>query len=46
MGKRILVTEKKVTQAEENLRVNHDRYENGLSTNTKVLDVEILRTGI
>jgi len=30
IGKRILVTEKAVTQAEENLRVNRDCYENGL----------------
>jgi len=43
--KRILVTEKTIAQAKENLRVNRDRYENGLSTNTEVLDAETLRTG-
>jgi outer membrane protein TolC len=43
--KRILVTEKAIAQANENLRVNRDRYENGLSTNTEVLDAETLRTG-
>ncbi len=41
---RIPVTEKAIAQAEENLRVNRDRYENGLSTNTEVLDAETLRT--
>ena len=43
--KRVTVTEKAVGQAEENLRVNRDRYENGLSTNTEVLAAEALRTG-
>ncbi|MEA1890560.1 MAG: TolC family protein [Pseudomonadota bacterium] len=43
--KRIQVTEKATYQAEENLKVNRDRYENGLSTNTDVLNAETLRTG-
>jgi len=38
------VTEKSIQQAEDNLRVNQDRYGNGLSTNTEVLDAENLRT--
>jgi len=42
--KRIRVTEKAIAQAEENLKVNRDRYENGLSTNAEVLDAESLRT--
>jgi len=42
--KRIKVTEASISQAEENLKVNRDRYENGLSTNTEVLDAETLRT--
>ena len=42
--KRIQVTKKAIAQAEENLKVNRDRYENGLSTNTEVLDAEALRT--
>ncbi|RKZ80771.1 MAG: TolC family protein [Gammaproteobacteria bacterium] len=42
--KRIPVTEKAIAQAEENLKVNRDRYENGLSTNTEVIDAENLRT--
>ncbi len=42
--KRIKVTENAIAQAEENLKVNRDRYENGLSTNTEVLDAESLRT--
>ncbi len=44
-SKRILVTEKAIAQAKENLRVSRDRYENGLATNTEVLDAETLRTG-
>lgn len=40
---RIPVTEKAIAQAEENLRVNRDRYENGLSTNSEVLDAATLR---
>jgi len=42
--KRIVVTKSAIAQAEENLTVNRDRYENGLSTNTEVLDAETLRT--
>jgi outer membrane protein TolC len=42
--KRILVTQSAIAQAEENLRVVRDRYGNGLSTNTEVLDAETLRT--
>jgi len=41
--RRIPVTEKAITQAEENLKVNRDRYEHGISTNTEVLDAETLR---
>lgn len=41
--KRVKVTEQSISQAEENLKVNRDRYENGLSTNTEVLDAETLR---
>jgi len=43
-SKRIRVTQKAIAQAEENLKVNRDRYEDGLSTNTEVLDAETLRT--
>ncbi len=42
--KRIQVTDKAAIQAEENLKVNRDRFENGLSTNADVLDAESLRT--
>jgi len=42
-GKRIQVTKKAIAQAEENLKVNRDRYESGISTNTEVLDAETLR---
>lgn len=42
--KRIVVTKNAIAQAEENLTVNRDRYENSLSTNTEVLDAETLRT--
>ena len=42
--KRIAVTNRSIKQAAENLRVNQDRYGNGLSTNTEVLDAENLRT--
>ncbi|HMM45722.1 MAG TPA: TolC family protein [Candidatus Macondimonas sp.] len=41
--KRIEVTQSAIAQAEENLRVVRDRYTNGLSTNTEVLDAETLR---
>jgi len=37
------VAERTIEQAEENLKVNRDRYQNGLSTNTEVLDAETLR---
>ncbi len=40
---RIRVTEQAVRQAGENLRVSRDRYENGLATNSEVLDAEALR---
>ena len=42
-GKRIEVTRSAIDQAEENLRVVRDRYANGLSTHTEVLDAETLR---
>ncbi len=42
--KRIQVSKKAIDQAEENLKVNRDRYESGLSTNTEVLDAETLRS--
>lgn len=42
--KRIEVTRKAVAQAEENLKVNRDRYNESLATNTEVLDAETLRT--
>lgn len=41
--KRALVTQSAIGQAEENLRVVRDRYADGLSTNTEVLDAETLR---
>lgn len=41
---RIKLTERAVEQADENLRVNRDRYRNGEGTNTEVLDAEGLRT--
>ncbi len=40
---RIKVTEEAVRQAGENLRVNRERYENGLAINSEVLDAETLR---
>ncbi|ABM39467.1 MULTISPECIES: TolC family protein [Burkholderiales] len=43
--KRLIVTQSAIAQAEENLRVARDRYANGLSTHTEVLDAETLRTG-
>ncbi|PCI39222.1 MAG: transporter [Rhodospirillaceae bacterium] len=42
--KRTQVTSEIIAQAEENLKMNRDRYESGLSTNTEVLDAETLRT--
>ena len=41
--KRLDVTQSAIGQAEENLRVVRDRYANGLSTHTEVLDAETLR---
>lgn len=41
--KRIEVTRSAIDQAEENLRVVRDRYADGLSTHTEVLDAETLR---
>lgn len=41
--KRIEVTGEAVAQAEENLKVARDRYQNGIGTNTEVLDAEALR---
>lgn len=43
--KRLVVTQSAIAQAEENLHVARDRYANGLSTHTEVLDAETLRTG-
>lgn len=42
--KRIKVSQISIAQAEENLAVNRDRYENGLSTNTDVLSAVTLQT--
>ena len=41
---RIKVTKQALDQAEENLKVSRDRYQEGLGTNTEVLDAESLRT--
>ena len=41
--KRLQVTSKAIAQAEENLKVNRNRYSSGLTTNTEVLDAETLR---
>ena len=41
--KRISVTNKAVTQAEENLKVSRNRYNSGLATNTEVLNAMTLR---
>ncbi len=41
---RLAVTEKATSQAEENLRVAKSRYQNGIGTNTEVLDAETLRS--
>jgi len=43
-SKRLEVTQAAITRANENLRVARDRYTNGLSTNTEVLDAETMRT--
>jgi outer membrane protein TolC len=40
---RLVVAERTVEQAEENLRVVRERYEAGSSTNVEVLDAEALR---
>lgn len=40
---RVEVARSAIAQAEENLRVVRDRYANGLSTHTEVLDAETLR---
>lgn len=42
--KRIAVTQQSIAQADENLKVTADRYQQGLSTNTDVLRAEDLRT--
>lgn len=41
--KRIAVTQEAIAQADENLKVTTDRYQQGLSTNTDVLKAEELR---
>lgn len=43
--KRLTVTNKAVLQAEENLRIVQDRYGQGLSTHTEVLNAQALRLG-
>lgn len=42
--KRIAVTQQAIAQADENMKVTADRYQQGLSTNTEVLRAEDLRT--
>jgi len=42
--KRIEVTQDAIAQAEENMKVTTDRYQQGLSTQTDVLKAEDLRT--
>ncbi len=42
--KRIAVTRQAIAQADENLKVTSDRYQQGLSTNTDMLKAEDLRT--
>jgi outer membrane protein TolC len=42
--KRIKVTQQAIAQADENMKVTTDRYQQGLATNTEVLDAEDLRT--
>ncbi|MEY3880834.1 MAG: hypothetical protein RIQ94_1630 [Pseudomonadota bacterium] len=44
--KRITVTQQAIGQADENLKVTTDRYQQGLSTNTEVLKAEDLRITI
>lgn len=41
--KRVQVTQKAISQADENLKVSTERYQQGLATNTEVLDAEDLR---
>jgi len=41
--KRVQVTQKATSQADENLKVSTERYQQGLATNTEVLDAEDLR---
>jgi len=41
--KRVLVTQKATSQADENLKVSTERYQQGLATNTEVLEAEDLR---
>ncbi len=42
--KRIAVTQQAIAQADENLKMTVDRYQQGLSTNTEVLKAEDLRS--
>ncbi len=42
--KRITVAQQAIAQADENMKVTADRYQQGLSTNTEVLRAEDLRT--
>lgn len=42
--RRMIVAERAVAQAEQNLKVAKDRYQNGIGTNTEVLDAEALRS--
>lgn len=42
--KRIKVTQQAIAQADENMKVTTDRYQQGLATNTEVIDAEELRT--
>ena len=42
--RRIEVTQQAIVQADENLKVTMNRYQQGLSTNTDVLKAEDLRT--
>jgi outer membrane protein TolC len=41
---RIAVTEQSITQSEENLRINRDRYQEQVGTATEVLDAQTLLT--
>ena len=41
---RISVTQQAIAQADENMKVTTDRYQQGLATNTEVLQAEDLRT--